>query len=122
MVLVHLWQRIPVKRERESWMLAQLQAFIGNALGGKSKRGEKKPEGMMFKPPDFLPAWATSDATRAQAQLLDPVHCLLISDALIAGHFRGASWAVQLLDQQDSLDRIHAVAERMRELETDTPD
>lgn len=122
MVLVHLWQRIPGKRERENWMLAQLQAFLGNALGGKSKGGTKTPEWKLFKPQDFLPAWATSEDTRATAQLLEPEHCLLISDALIAGHFRGASWAVQLLDQQDRLDRIHAVADRMRELETDTPD
>lgn len=120
MVTAFLFQRIPGIHLKRAWPFAQLQAFIGNALGGKgSGGGAKTPEWKQFKAQEFLPWFAMTDDIREQQQLLAPHHCLLISDALLDRKFRHASWVIQVLGKEDNLDRIHAVAEEVRRLETD---
>ncbi|MBZ9753009.1 hypothetical protein K7W42_19405 [Deinococcus sp. HMF7604] len=121
LVLAFLFSRVPGIHLKRAWPFAQLQAFIGNALGGKGGDGKKTPDWKLFKTPELLPWFAQTEELRAQGQLLSPPHCLLISDALEQGQLREASWVVQLLTSEDNLDRIHAVAEQMRRLETDEP-
>jgi hypothetical protein len=46
---------------------------------------------------------------------MEPHHCLLLIEALEAGELRQASWVLQLIESEDSLERIRSVAEQYRE-------
>lgn len=121
LTVAFLFRRIPGIHLKRAWPFAQLQAFVGNALGGKSSGGKKAPDWKTFRPTEFLPWYAVTEDLREQQQILAPHHCLLLSDALTQGKLRGASWALQVLASEDNLDRIHRVADELRQLETDEP-
>lgn len=116
LVTAFLFQRIPGIHLKRAWPSAQLQAFVGNAMGGKSKGGGKTPEWKIFTPQELLPWFAQTEELRTQQFRLEPHHCALVVGALEDGHLRNASWVVQLLEAEDNLERIQKVGEEYRRL------
>lgn len=122
LVLAHLFGRIPGIHLKRAWPVAQLTAMLGNVNGGKSKGGKKSPDWKTFKASEFLPAWARTADMQAERTLLEPHHCALLAQALEARHLAQASWVVQIVTAEDSLDRIHTVAEEFLKLEAGAPE
>jgi hypothetical protein len=114
LVLAHLYGRIPEIHMKRAWPMAQLEAFLGNALGGKSKGKSEMPEWKIIRPEERLP-WFARPAGLGHDDLMEPHHCLLLIEALEAGELRQASWVLQLIESEDSLERIRSVAEQYRE-------
>jgi len=110
LVLAALFQRIPRIHLYRAWPLMQLQAFIGNALGGKQKGGEKLAKNKVYSPLDFVPPLArTPDLIPAPP--LAPQHCSVLIQALESGQLKNASWVIQAVELEDDLDRVREVAE-----------
>lgn len=112
MVVARLYMEIPDIHLKRAWPFMQLQAFIGNSLGGKSKKGGKAPDpSTLWQPPEFTPP-AALGAADLPRPMLEPQHCWAFQQALEAGHLgKGASWVVQMVEIEDSLSRIAQVAE-----------
>lgn len=98
--------------------MAHLMAFIGNALGGKSSGGKKMPKWKVFSPPEFLPFFAKPEGFDFD-ELLPPHLCSLLMRAIESGELAQASWVVQAIDLNDSIDRISQVAEEFDQLEAE---
>lgn len=110
LVLAALFGRIPKIHLHRAWPLMQLQAFIGNALGGKQKGGEKLATNKVFSPLEFAPPMAQVPGLLPAPPLSAP-QCAVLIQALEAGQLRGASWVIQAVELEDDLDRIRDVAE-----------
>ncbi|WP_295818026.1 hypothetical protein [uncultured Deinococcus sp.] len=117
LVLAFLTSRIPEIHLRRAWPMAQLQAFIGNALGGKASRGKKVDDSRSFKPQDFMPFYARPAWLAEMDDQIEPHHCVLIAEALENGDLRKCSWVLHLIDAYDSLERVREVGERILEQE-----
>lgn len=115
LVLAFLFIRIPAIHLKRSWPMAQLQAFIGNALGGKDRSGKALPAWKSFAATDFLPFFARPEGFEIQ-NLLPPHICSLIIAALDEGDLSGASWVIQAIELDDSIDRVQKVAEEFDRL------
>lgn len=117
MVVARLYMEIPDIHLKRAWPLMQLQAFVGNSLGGKGKGdGEKPDPKSLWRPEEFTPpaAYGAADLPRP---LLEPQHCWALQQAIEAGHLgQGASWVVQMVEIEDSLSRVTQVAEGYGEL------
>ena len=109
-MLAFLFWRIPMIHLKRAWPLAQIQAFVGNALGGKSSGGKSLPSWKVFQPQEFLPGYARPEGFEME-ELMPPHICALLESALEAGLLKGASWVVQMVDLHDSLDRVLKVGE-----------
>ena len=109
-MLVYLFSRIPAIHLKRAWPLAQLQAFMGNALGGRERGGKKLPSWKTFVTPDFLPFFARPEGFEVQ-NLLPPHICSLIMQALDSGELSGASWVVHAIELDDSIERVQQVAD-----------
>lgn len=121
LVLSGLYLEIPGIEYRRVWPTLQLLAFYGNSQGGKSF-GKKMDEAKAFRVHEFLPSWAIPGAMRQELEKdlrLAPHHCWALSTALQDGDLRNASWLVQIVASQDSLERIHEVAELYAGLPTE---
>lgn len=90
--------------------MAQIQAFIGNALGGKSHGGKALPAHKRFTPVDFLPHFARPEGFEDEP-LLPPHVCWMFLEAADNGGLSRASWVVQAILLSDDLERITKVAE-----------
>ncbi|GAA5513649.1 hypothetical protein Dcar01_02393 [Deinococcus carri] len=110
MVIARLYMEIPDIHLKRAWPFMQLQAFVGNALGGKGKGGEKPDPKSVFSPPEFAP-WYARGADAIPEPPLQPQHCWALVEAIEAGHLKGASWCVQMVEIEDDLERVRAVAE-----------
>jgi hypothetical protein len=121
LVLARLFGRIPGIHFKRAWPVAQLTAMLGNSNGGKSKSGGKStPDWKVFRASEFIPPYARTPDPDAP-YLLEPHHCAALAEALEAKQLGYASWVLQLITAEDSLDRIFAVAEQYLALEAGTP-
>ena len=116
--LAFLHQRIRGIWYRRVWPYAQLQAFIGNAVGGKSKGKSKTPAWKVFHGQELLPGYAMTDEVReSMPPQLPPQTCWAFIQAQEAGHLRDASWVLQLTLEGDRMERIEALAEAWEEFQ-----
>ncbi|UQN10364.1 hypothetical protein [Deinococcus sp. QL22] len=120
LVLAVLFGRIPGIHYKRAWPVAQLTAMLGNVNGGKSKGGGNTPDWKLFKGSEFLPAYARTPDLDGP-QLLAPHHCAALAEALENKHLAHASWVVQLVAADDSLERIFTVAEQYLALDAGAP-
>lgn len=90
--------------------------MLGNVNGGKAKGGSKTPDWKVFRAMEFIPGYARLPGMDADV-LLEPHHCAALADALEAGHLKNASWVIQMVTVDDTMERIHTVAEEYRKLE-----
>lgn len=120
LVLLFLFMRIPEIHMRAAWPVAQLMAFVGNALGGKGGGGKRLDKDKRFSAPEMLPWFALTPELRELLRpdlLLEPTHCLALVQALEGGDLKGASWVLQVIELEDDMERIREVAEKYGELE-----
>ncbi len=116
LVLARLFGRIPGIHYKRAWPVAQLTSMLGNVNGGKSQGGSTMPSWKLFRTPEFLPGYARVEDPNAP-DLLEPHHCAALAEALEAKHLAHASWVIQLVTAEDTLERIFAVAEQYLALE-----
>jgi len=120
LVLSALYLRIPDIHFKAVWPTAQMVAFYGNSMGGKSTDGKKMDASKVFKWREFMPEWAIPEKLQkkqaAEPMLLAPHNCWAFSEALEQGDLLNASWVLQVVNAVDSTDRIHEIADRYREM------
>lgn len=117
-VTVFLYLRVPDIHLKRAWVSAHLMSFIGNALGGKSTGGKKLPRWKMFSPTDFLPFFARPEGFQGE-DLLPPHLCSLLMRAAGSGELGQASWVIQAIELNDSIERISQVAEEFDALDNE---
>ena len=118
LVLSSLYLRIPGIHFKAVWASAQMMAFYGNSQGGKNKDGKKIDASKMFAWREFMPDWAVPERLREELGehlMLAPHHCLAFSQALEDGDLENASWVLQVVNVHDRTERIHEMADRVRE-------
>lgn len=121
LVLTRLYLRIPDIQIKRAWPLIQLQAFIGNALGGKSRGGEEAPDpSSVWSASELAPHFLPRGLSDAPEPALEPQHCYAFAFALEGGLLEGASWVLQMLAANDDLARVTQVGHRYAELVTDS--
>lgn len=106
LVISLLFTRIPGINHARAWPFIQLQAFVGNALGGKGKGGEAPDPGTVWTP-DELAAGFQPRPLDSVKPFFEPQHCYALDRAIEAGHL--PSWCIQFLSREDSLERVRQV-------------
>lgn len=96
---------------RNSWMFAQLQAFIGNALGGKGNKKDSLSKNKAFTPLEFIPPWARPAHLR-ENPVIPSLLCVAVVEALEAKQI--PSWVLQGLSAIQPTDRTFEIAEAVR--------
>ena len=117
MVVARLYLEIPDIHLKRAWPTMQLQAMVGNALGGKGDGSERMDPAKAWRPEEFTPPFARG-AEGLPQPALEPQHCWAFQQALETGQLEGASWVVHLLAQADDLERVRLVGEGYGELLT----
>lgn len=88
----------------KTYPIAQMLAFVGNALGGKGKGGPPVSQDKVFTPIEMLPWYAQTNELRLSLKyggtFFTPKQAKLLGRAIHAKEL--PSWALGLIDQYQS--------------------
>jgi hypothetical protein len=114
-------RRLSLLEFRRHYPMAQLQAMVLNALGGKGD-GKGLPDHKRFEPEELLPSYARPDALIRDLPL-SPAQCAAVMEGVAAREI--PSWVVQILHSIMPMPQImrHGGArKRQNDGETDLDD